>query len=579
MSEEAPKAKDKFYDDDGNEITKSAYKKLQKKKKAEAKKLEKEKAAAEKAKKEGKKVSEEDLDPTKYYQNRRDAMMAADKNGPFKPYPHKFNTTINGKETMMSIPEFREKYANLATGESLAGTTVSLAGRVEAIRGQGKSLYFLTLVADDSKVQFLCQSNNWTGEESFGDVLGRIRRGDIIGATGVPGASKTGELSLFAATVQLLTPCLRMLPKEQVGLKDPEIRFRQRYLDLMINKDRRNVFYTRAKIINFIRRFFDERGFLEVETPILNTIPGGATARPFVSHHNELNLPMYMRIAPELYLKMLVVGGLDRVYEIGRLFRNEGIDLTHNPEFTTCEFYWAYKDYDDLMEITETLVSSMVKAIKGTYKLTYHKGGYDKNGKGIDPVTVDFSPPFRRLKFVDTIEERGNFKIPRPLSSDEANKFLQDRCKDLEIRCQPPTTPRLLDKLCDHYIESTINEKPTFITHHPTVMSPLAKQHRSEPEVTERFELFVMSKELCNAFTELNNPETQRERFRAQMEDRKKGDDEGMMIDEGYCTALDYGLPPTAGWGMGIDRLTMFLTDSVNIKEVLLFPAMKPVDQ
>eukprot|EP00479_Gromia_sphaerica_P011460 TRINITY_DN565_c0_g1_i2.p1 TRINITY_DN565_c0_g1~~TRINITY_DN565_c0_g1_i2.p1 ORF type:complete len:309 (-),score=73.10 TRINITY_DN565_c0_g1_i2:206-1132(-) len=302
---------------------------------------------------------------------------------------------------------------------------------------------------------------------------------------------------------------------------------------------------------------------------MMNQIPGGAAARPFATHHNELDLPMFMRIAPELYLKMLVVGGLDRVFEIGRQFRNEGIDLTHNPEFTTCEFYWAYKDAEDLMNVTETMVSECVKNITGSYKVTYHRNR-DADGNPIDPVEVDYSPPYPRIPLVAGIEEHGKFKIPRPLDSEECRSFLEDKLKEFKILMpEPYTTTRLLDRLCDHFIEGTI-VSPAFIINHPAIMSPLAKYHRSEPELTERFELFVMGKELCNAFTELNNPEVQRERFRAQMKDKDAGDLEAMPIDEGYCTALDYGLPPTAGWGMGIDRLTMFLTDCNNIKEYFI---------
>jgi len=282
---------------------------------------------------------------------------------------------------------------------------------------------------------------------------------------------------------------------------------------------------------------------------------------------------MYLRIAPELYLKMLVVGGLDRVYEIGRQFRNEGIDMTHNPEFTTCEFYWAYKDYNDLMEQTELMISEMVKSIKGTYKVVYHDGPDSKE------MEVDFTPPWKRFPMLATVEERGNFKIPRPLESEECNDFLKKKCAELEVECSPPqTTARLLDKLVEHFIESQI-VNPAFITCHPTIMSPLAKYHRDDPELTERFELFVCGRELCNAYTELNNPVVQRERFTRQISDITAGDDEAMEHDEDFCVALEYGLPPTAGWGMGIDRLTMFLTDSAQIKEVLLFPQMKPLNQ
>ena len=559
---------------------------LKRRKKAEErarKKAEKEaarkarEAAQPKNKKKGPAGSDDPVDPSKYFDNRSatisglEAEFAKSGDATKNPYPHKFHVT-------QDMRSFREQYADAANGSEVEGATASLAGRIMSVRGSGK-LVFYDLQADGHKVQVMSSMRKYAGgEEAFREIHSRLRRGDIIGVTGVPGKSRNGELSIFPTEIVLLSPCLHMLPKargEKSGLTSQDTRYRKRYLDLICNPKARSVFTTRAKITNYIRRYLDIRDFLEVETPILNMIAGGATARPFETEHNELKMKMFMRIAPELYLKTLIIGGLDRVYEIGRQFRNEGMDMTHNPEFTTCEFYMAYADYNDLMDMTEDMLRGMVKDITGSYKLTYHPHR-TAEGEG-EPVVIDFEPPFERIPMVGGVEERGGFKIPMPLDSDECNAFLDAKCTELEVEVPAPrTTARLLDGLVGHFIEDHIKDRPTFIIDHPEIMSPLAKYHRSKPGMTERFELFINGKELCNAYTELNNPRVQRERFDEQAKQKAAGDDEAQFKDEAFCHAMEHGLPPTAGWGLGVDRLTMFLTDNNTIKEVLLFPAMKP---
>ncbi|RNF23397.1 putative lysyl-tRNA synthetase [Trypanosoma conorhini] len=482
-------------------------------------------------------------------------------------YPHKF-------DRQYTIPAFKARFApQLSEKGQRATEVVTIAGRIVSKRSSGAKLHFLTLQGDADVVQVISALADYA-DDTFAAVHGRIKRGDVIGVRGVASLSKTGEFSMSASAITLLSTCFHMLPDEWYGLSSVEQRFRQRYLDLIVNRDNAKTFFTRAKIIRYVRRFFDDLDFLEVETPVLNQIAGGAAARPFTTHHNELNQRMYLRIAPELYLKELVVGGLDRVYELGKQFRNEGIDLTHNPEFTSVEAYWAYMDYEDWMRTTEDLLYGLAMHVHGTPLVKY--APKDSEGNPLPEVVFNFNKPFKRLYIVPELERRTGVKFPTDFESSAANGFLLELCKRLKVECNPPlTTARLLDALIAHYLEPECHD-PTFVCDHPRVMSPLAKWHRRDPQLTERFELFVNKKELCNAYTELNNPIVQREEFKKQLQDKEKGDDEAMDFDEGYVQALEHGLPPTGGWGMGIDRLVMFLTSQANIKEVLLFPAMKP---
>lgn len=608
----AADAKQEIVGPDGEKISKSELKRRLKaeqktKEKEEKDRLKAEKAAAAAAAggaKDKAKTAEEDEeeDPNKYYENRLAYITDIHAAGG-NPYPHKFHVST-------TLTEYLAKFRDLEPGLQQPDVQLSLAGRVMRRAASGVRLVFYDLHADGCKLQVMADARNWDGgEDEFVKVHATIKRGDVVGINGFPGKSKRGELSVFPKSMVVLAPCLHMMPKEKKKptgpaaaaapaaaasdapatapavwapglprnpehyvLKDQETRYRARYLDLLVNPDIRRVFTTRAKVVTYLRKFFDARDFLEVETPMMHMVAGGAAARPFKTEHNDLNMTLFMRIAPELFLKALVVGGLDRVYEIGKQFRNEGIDLTHNPEFTTIEFYAAYLDYNDLMTLTEELLAGMVKEITGGYKIWYHSNGLDK-----DPVEIDFTPPFKRIPMVAGLQEAaGLTDMPADLETDEANKYLAAACERFGVLCPPPmTTARMLDKLVGHFIEPQCRS-PTFILDHPQLMSPLAKWHRKDRCLSERFELFVNCHEVCNAYTELNDPIRQRQLFANQSKDRAAGDDEAMKKDDDFCTALEYGLPPTGGWGMGVDRLTMMLTDSINIKEVLLFPAMKP---
>jgi len=558
----------------GELVSKSELKKRIKQRETEKKKAEKAAQAAassEAAPKKQKASAEEEennLTPNQYFEIRSAKIKKLKETQSPNPYPHKFHVNTD-------LREFLKQYESLKSGELREDIDIRIGGRIYTKRAAGKGLVFYDIRAEGVKVQVLCQVDKADTSIPFEAQHEHLRRGDIIGIIGYPGRSQprnrpVGELSIFAKQVILLTPCLHQIPSEHYGFQDKEQRFRQRYLDLIMNEKSRDVFVTRSKMITYIRRYFDEKDFVEVETPMMNAIAGGATAKPFVTHHNELDMNLFMRIAPELYLKMLIVGGLERVYEIGRQFRNEGIDLTHNPEFTTCEFYWAYADVYDLMNTTEELVSGLVKSVTGSTKTQFTT----KDG---EIYTVDWAAPWKRIEMIPALEEACGEKFPPgdQLHTTETNTFLKNILKKMKVDCSPPqTNARMLDKLVGEFIEETcIN--PTFITGHPQMMSPLAKYHRENVGLCERFEAFVCKKEIVNAYTELNDPFDQRLRFEEQARQKDQGDDEAQMVDENFCTSLEYGLPPTGGFGMGIDRLVMFLTDNYSIKEVLTFPFMK----
>lgn len=473
-------------------------------------------------------------------------------------YPHKFETTL-------TFPEYRKRYENLEVGSRHHEFVECIAGRAQEKRGSGNKLVFYTVFSDGVSIQYLCDRREYANPDKFTEDNDLIHRGDIVGVRGFAGKSLKGELSIYVLELKLLAPCLKFLPKLAFGLTDPEIRARKRYFDMIANHDVRDVFIIKSKIFGQIRRYLDDRGFIEVHTPILSLNAGGASAKPFITHHNDLDQSMFLRIAPELYLKQLVVGGLNRVYELGPQFRNESIDPSHNPEFSSLEFYMAYADYNDLFTMCEELFSAIVFSIHGTLKLKYKPLNRDE-------ITIDFTPPYKRIDMISELEKRTGKLFPKDLSSESTRDFFDDLCTTLHVECgSPRTTARLIDKLVGYFIEPDC-QNPTFIMNQPLIMSPLAKQHREFPQLTERFELFIAGMELANAYTELNDPQIQRSRFEEQAKAKSAGDDEAQAIDEPFIDSLEYGLPPTGGFGLGIERLVMLLTDRNTIRDVLTFP-------
>lgn len=475
--------------------------------------------------------------------------------------------------TTTNIPGYRKKYEHLSVDERLQGTTETLAGRIYNVRGSSKNLIFVDLVGgslsadvplsdltSSNHIQIMLNKREYGNDEEFVDVrTNRLLRGNIIKVTGFPARTKTGELSLIAQSLVVLAKCEVPMPHE---LKDPYLRATQRYYDLIVNRETSLPRYVaRSRTISALRNFLESRlGMVEVETAVLSSKASGATAKPFVTHHNALDTNCFLRIAPELNLKRLIVGGFDGVFEIGKQFRNEDVDLTHNPEFTSCEFYRAYSNYEELMPITEEILSTIARTVTGGTVTRY-------NG-----TEINWAGPYRRI---DVMEELQKHCGDIPDVSDTAH--LDKLCKDHSIACsEPRTASRLLDKLISTYIEPQCVQ-PTFVIGHPAIMCPLAKK-KPETELTERFELFVCGKELCNAYSELNDPAEQLARFTEQAKDKAAGDDEIGDIDHDFINALKFGMPPTAGWGLGIDRFVMMLTDAESIRDVILFPATKAVE-
>ena len=490
----------------------------------------------------------EEVDVNHLMQIRRDKLKELQEQGKDPYQITKFDRTNTAGEIKANYDKFEQK-------------VVTVAGRIIAKRIMGKAS-FCTIQDCDEKIQSYVSIND-LGEESYKEFK-TWDIGDIIGITGFVFKTRTEEISVHAKEVVLLSKSLRPLPEKFHGLKDPDLRYRQRYTDLIVNPEVKNSFVLRSKIISKIRNILDEKGYLEVETPILNTISGGATARPFVTHHNSLNIDMYLRIALELNLKRLIVGGFDKVYELGRVFRNEGMDIRHNPEFTMLELYASYQDYHDMMDISEEIFSRTASEVLGTTKINYQG------------QSIDLTPGWKRITMIDSIKEVTGIDFNEINTDEEAVSLARE--KGLEIPDKTKETRGdVISLFFDEYVEKTLIQ-PTFVYDYPIEISPLAKRKKEDPRLTERFEIFIGGREYGNAFSELNDPIDQYERFKKQVEARNAGDEEAGMMDEDYIQALEIGLPPTGGLGIGIDRLIMLLTDCSSIRDALLFPTMKPLN-
>nr|WP_330400989.1 lysine--tRNA ligase [Sporanaerobium hydrogeniformans] len=471
----------------------------------------------------------------------------------------KFNVTAYS-ESAKSAFEALELTGTLEEHEMSERTQLSVAGRIMAKRDMGKAS-FITIQDQEGRIQSYVRKDE-LGEEDYADFK-KYDIGDIIGIEGYIFRTQKGEISVRAKSVKLLSKSLQILPEKYHGLKDTEMRYRQRYVDLIVNPEVKETFLKRSAIIRSMRNFLDSQNFIEVETPVLHSIAGGAAARPFVTHHNALDIDMYMRIAPELKLKRLIVGGFDRVYEIGRVFRNEGMSIRHNPEFTIMELYQAYADYNDMMDITEALIRNASHEVNGTGVIEY------------DGITIDLDKPFERLTMVDAVKKYAGVDFDEITSLEAARAIAKEKHVAFE---EYHMKGDILNLFFEEFVEEHLIQ-PTFIMDHPVEISPLSKRKPENPDYTERFELFIVGREHANAFSELNDPIDQRSRFKRQEELRAAGDDEACEIDEDFLTALEYGLPPTGGLGIGVDRIVMLLTNSASIRDVLLFPTMKPLDK